>query len=395
MTAARRFAKALLTLLLYGGVLALLAASVWLSGALSEDEDEDPPSIDARPQSALSEPTIALVELTSASAYTVSAYGWVRPVRDLELRPQVEGRIVAIHPQLQRGGRIAQGEILWQIDAADAQATLDLARAERRRAEGRLLEEQGLARAAAREWELLAALQSDVSAEDRSLALREPHLAQARAEVDARVAEETLAAVQVERCTELSPFDAVVLDESIEVGMLAEVHQTVGRLVGADRVQIEVEVPRDAAMALVRGGSVRARVQPSSRDPRGVDASVIRWLGSSAVETQAPRLLVELPWRASDALWIDQRILVTLTQDSSAEEWEVPRSAVVTSGVDDGATLYVVRKGAEQGDATPLALPVDVTRESITSWFVTGDLAVGDRIVSDGRAFARVSGVVR
>ncbi|MBI1381659.1 MAG: hypothetical protein GC161_11305 [Planctomycetaceae bacterium] len=391
MTLARRIAKFLLTVLLYAGVLALIAASLWLGGALQGDEEDDSPSFDTRPQSPLSEPAIALVEPTSTSAYTITAYGRVRPSRELELRPQVEGRILFLHPQLERGGRIAEGEVLWQIDASDAQARYDLARAERRRAEGRLLEEQGLGRAAAREWELLAALRSEVSAEDRSLALREPHLAQAEAEVDARVAEEALAAVQLERCTERAPFDAVVLDESIEVGVLAEVHQTVGRLVAADRVQVEVEVPQVAAMALLRAAGIDAAVQPSSRDPRKVDANFLRWLGSSDVETQAPRLLLELPWRESDGLWIDQRIPVHLTPESAIEEWEVPRSAVVTSGGNGGATLYVVRKGTTQGEATPVPLPVDITRESITSWFVTGNLTAGDRIVSDGGAFARVS----
>jgi membrane fusion protein, multidrug efflux system len=68
---------------------------------------------------------------------TLRFYGEVIAGREVELRPLVGGRVVAVGPHFQDGGRVEAGESLIQIEAFDyeaavAEATADLAEARAR-----------------------------------------------------------------------------------------------------------------------------------------------------------------------------------------------------------------------------------------------------------------------
>ncbi len=70
----------------------------------------------------------------------ILAYGEVASRRSLEIRAEAPGRVLELAEAFRDGGEVTAGEVLLRIDPADAQATLDLARAERAEAEAQQVE---------------------------------------------------------------------------------------------------------------------------------------------------------------------------------------------------------------------------------------------------------------
>jgi len=60
---------------------------------------------------------------------TIKGYGEVRVLDTVAIAPEVRGRVVRVHPNLEVGGLIPDGEVLFEIDSRDYQAQLDQAEA--------------------------------------------------------------------------------------------------------------------------------------------------------------------------------------------------------------------------------------------------------------------------
>lgn len=73
---------------------------------------------------------------------TLLFYGEVIAGREVELRPLVGGRVVAVGPHFQDGGRVEAGESLIQIEAFDYEAAVDEATADLAEARARVRELQ-------------------------------------------------------------------------------------------------------------------------------------------------------------------------------------------------------------------------------------------------------------
>lgn len=75
------------------------------------------------------------VNVVTAELQTVApeltAFGRVESRRRLELRTAAAGRVVELSPDFEEGGSVRAGDLLVQIDPADAQAALDRAEADR------------------------------------------------------------------------------------------------------------------------------------------------------------------------------------------------------------------------------------------------------------------------
>ncbi len=86
---------------------------------------------------------------------------------------------------------------------------------------------------AKREWD---ELQSDLDMEDvnRSLVLREPHLRRAEALMEKATNDIEVAELQLSRTVIKAPFNAMVVEESVEVGQLVSPSSEICELVGTD-----------------------------------------------------------------------------------------------------------------------------------------------------------------
>ena len=88
-------------------------------------------------------------------AVTVTAFGTVRPRKQLDITPQVSGVVLEVSPNLISGGFVAEGELLLRIDPRDYELAVERARAEGARATYELTRASEEAEVARQEWEML------------------------------------------------------------------------------------------------------------------------------------------------------------------------------------------------------------------------------------------------
>jgi len=185
------------------------------------------------------------VKVVSISSTTeravVSGYGTVEPSKVLQVRPQVAGHVQAMHSQLQEGGRIAGGEQLVQIDPRDYEIQVENAKATVVKADSELRIEKGNQSVAAEEWRIFVD-QSDDVPRDKELALRLPQLKEKEAALRSAQSELRRAELTRERTTVLSPFAAIVLEESVEIGSFLDPSSAIAKLASLDQFYVKVRV---------------------------------------------------------------------------------------------------------------------------------------------------------
>lgn len=187
-----------------------------------------------------------LVEVLTVHAQdeqaVLQAYGTVRAHRELTLFPRVEGYVIAQHDDLTDGGLVRAGEVLLKIDPQDYRLAVDTERGNLARAEFELQVEQGNQVVAHQEWELLEP-SIETSEMGRLLALRQPHLKEKRAAVDAAKSRLAQAELDLSRTVVPAPCNALVLKETVEIGQLVNARSAVATLVCTDVFRVEVSVP--------------------------------------------------------------------------------------------------------------------------------------------------------
>lgn len=202
---------------------------------------------------------------------TVSGHGEVSARIDVELLPEVPGKVTWVHPDLRSGGRFAAGETLLRIDDRDYRLAVERARAAVARAETTLARERAESEAARAEWR---AMNGDETPPD--LLVRSPQIRQAEAELAAAHADLTAAELNLAR-TELSlPFDGIVVSENVSPGQYVTSGRAVAGVYGTEAVEIRVPLP-DAELAWFDvAGSAPAEVR--------ADVAGGRWTWRGVVE---------------------------------------------------------------------------------------------------------------
>lgn len=105
---------------------------------------------ETRPAEELRLPVEVVPALPAESRARLRATGTVTAEQQVSLSPQVSGRVVAVHPRLRPGARLAQGELLARIDPRDYEAALALAESQLAQAEVNLELERGRSQVARR-----------------------------------------------------------------------------------------------------------------------------------------------------------------------------------------------------------------------------------------------------
>ncbi|MEO1274525.1 MAG: HlyD family efflux transporter periplasmic adaptor subunit [Pseudomonadota bacterium] len=156
----RFLTRSLAGVFLFSLTLGLLAMA--LGNVFRAQDEADAADSRGRPaQERIFAVPVATVQ-TGEAVPVITAYGEVSSRRSLELRAAVAGRIIEINEAFLDGGEVAEGEVILQIDPADAQSTLDVAVAE-------LAEARAQAVQAA---ETLALAADDLAAAERTAELR-------------------------------------------------------------------------------------------------------------------------------------------------------------------------------------------------------------------------------
>ena len=298
----------------------------------------------SRNERAAPQPTVEVVKAERGLfPVVVEALGQVRAREMVDLQPQVDGRIEWIDYSLGQGSTLQRNQPLARIEREPFQLAIQAARSTLAERRAELQQEQGQREVAKEEFALLG---SSVPDADRALVLREPQLAAAEARVDAAEAQLALAERDL-RLTEIrAPFNALLVDRSVDVGDRVAPGTVMYQLAGADRFEIEVEIP---ARQLARLGTeaVEVRIQgsqwPADSYRRG---EFVRLIPVLEEQGRLARLLVELedPLAIQDPnqpqLLLNDLARVTVTSPVTRERVRVPLTAV-----QDGDQVWVLEQG--------------------------------------------------
>jgi RND family efflux transporter MFP subunit len=166
----------------------------------------------------------------------INGFGTVKPKVEVQIVPQVSGRVVSINPQFRAGGFIAAGEQLFQIEPKDFALAVEQAQAKVADAEVKLDMEKSEAAVARREWQQI----NPGTEPDSALVLREPQIRQAQAGLDSAKAALAKANLDLERTSITLPIEVCITAKNVDLGQFITLGMPVGSAYGIDAVEIEV-----------------------------------------------------------------------------------------------------------------------------------------------------------
>ncbi len=241
----------------------------------------------------------ALVETVSVTRGTYSptleVLGTVQPAQDITLSPRVTGQVVELSPKFVPGELVRRGELLLRIDPSDFENAVSIRESELEQAEASLEIEKGRQTLAKKE---LALLEGTIDDTNRSLVLREPQIASIRAEVNAAKAAVERAKLDLERSEVIAPFDAQILDRSVNVGSQISPGDELAQLVGVDEYWVLASVPVRSLQWIQFPGDDRAGSAVTLRNPGSWppgtrrDARVARMIGTLDEQSRLARVLI-------------------------------------------------------------------------------------------------------
>lgn len=174
---------------------------------------------------------------------SVQTQGEVRPKTEIDLIPQVSGRIMAISEAFAEGAEFGAGETLIKID--DTNYKLAVIRAQARVAEAKVAVHRELANAKIKEdhW-----LDKRTSGEPTAYALNKPQVLEVEAKLLAAEADLKEARLNVARTEINVPFLGRVREKNIGIGQYVTAGTRLGRVFSTDTVEISLPLT-DAQLA--------------------------------------------------------------------------------------------------------------------------------------------------
>ena len=345
--------------------------------------------------------------VAGSGSIPVYGAGTVRPSAEIDIAPQVGGRVVWVDPGFRSGGRVAAGQTLFRVEEADYQYRVqeaEAAVADRKVAFLKAQEDAAIARV---EYERYSGRQDAAAAPQPAsrLTLREPQLEAAEAALkreQARLAEAKLA---LARTRIKAPFDGFVREESVALGQLTTPGQPVGRLFAAQAAEVAVPLS-DADAALIPGlwapqdSTVAARVIADYGGvgyvwPGHVDRAEV----SLDEGTRTIDVIVRVPnpfaagepleaaggLLGSPPLLIGKFAKVVIEGRTPGDYFQVRRAAL-----QPGNEIWVLDR-----NGTVRIVPVRVVQRGNGEVFVTGALKRGEAAIISGLQFATNGMAVR
>ena len=349
-----------------------------------------------QPQRANSAPRPVAVFVEEAQsgqvALTVTSQGEAQPRTQINLVPQVAGRITYVNPDFIEGGFFEAGETLIQIEDSDYRLAVTRASAQVAQAEQALAREQAESDLAASEWEELG------EGEASALTLREPQLAEARAQLAAAEASLQEARLNLQRTRISAPFEGRVRSKNADLGQYVSPGTNLGQVFSTDRVMVRLPLTDHDLGLLGIPVAYNAMGDDDAGIPVVLSATLAgqrhEWQGritrtDSAIDPQTRVLYaiaeVEDPYGAAAQegapLAVGLFVSATIQGREIDNAYIIPRNAL--RGED---SVYIVREGGTMEIHTVNIIDSSPERVVVSSGVDGGDLVVVSplRGASDG-----------
>ena len=326
-------------------------------------------------------PVVRVARVEAAEEVTIAQTGFARPLRAVEVTPEIAARIAELGAGFETGARVAKGELLVALER-------DRLKADRAEAEARI----AAARAALAETRVARARQEELAEEDfaSEARLQDAQQAEARAEADLAAAQAARrrAELRLGDARITAPFDALVVAQDAAPGQAVSPGTALGRLVGTTAEIRFGLAPSDIELAggaeALRGRSVAVHATDGARLARGEVVEIDPAIGEGSRTTG---LIVHVgdAFAAGDPrpLRVDELVELRLALPGSA------RLAVLAEAVKAGGTLFRIAPGEGDGSARLARVPAQVVaRVDGRALIAAEGLAAGDRVLLSDRAGA-------
>jgi RND family efflux transporter MFP subunit len=240
----RRFAKPAAAL-----VLVLVAGSL-VAFRVSSAKKEEPAKAPAATVLEFTPADVALVELRNL-ARTIPISGSLSPVTKSTVRSKVPGEVRRVH--VREGEKVAQGQLLAEIDTADLQARLDAQAAT-------LEEEKARLMIAAKNRDNGMALRKQGFISQNAFDTTQSAFEAAAAAVKSAEAQVRLARNAMNDALVRSPIDGIVASRLVNPGERASVDGALFAIVDLARMEVEAPVPASEIPGVRPGQSAVLRV---------------------------------------------------------------------------------------------------------------------------------------
>jgi membrane fusion protein, multidrug efflux system len=333
----------------------------------------------APPARAAAPPEVGVVEVRRAEVPVPVEYaGRVEGFRDIEIRPRVGGLILS--REFDEGAKVAQGQVLFRLDAAPYQVALD-------RAEAQLAQAQATYRQAQADYERIEELvRRRVAAAqqlDQAVAQRD----QARASVQLAEAEVGSARLNLGYTTVTAPAAGVTALQSPAVGTLVQAQQTLlTTITQLDPAYVSFSFTVEEEQAF-RELNQRRQVPITERDltvelqygnqtaypqPGRIDTA------ARQVDAQTGTIEARAVFPNPEGILLPGQFVRVLVRGITIPDGIVVPNRAVSQGP-QGPSVFVV------GDnSTAQVRPIRLGEEVAGGWIVAQGLSGGEQVVVDG-----------
>jgi RND family efflux transporter MFP subunit len=338
------------------------------------------------------EPLVSVIQVEPQTIrINVHSQGIVTPRNEIDLIPEVSGKVIRLHPDFAAGGFFDRNDLLVSIDPRDYDVVIIQAQAQIAEAKRQLAMEEAQADQAHNEWQALG------DGEPSALAMREPQLAEARARLKAAEANLSLARLNRSRCELRAPFTGRLQSKNIGLGQFIQPGDKLARIYSTDVAEIRLPLATsqlgflDLPLGEEVNGSSRFQVEASGRAAKVTlttefaakmqswEGRVVRTEGSLDESTGVLYAVAEVqsPYQQKDKrppLLSKLFVQAEIEGKAMPGVFVLPQLALNTAQevllVDDEQKLHIRR--------------LDVLRNEPDRILVRGGLSTGDRIVTSG-----------
>jgi RND family efflux transporter MFP subunit len=252
----------------------------------------------------------------------IDGTGEIKAFRSLEIKPEVSGLIIEEHPALEVGAIINEGDVLYKIDPRDTSYTAQKIKAELETAKLRLKEEMGRQSLAQQEWQNLQLEHANVL--EKELSLREPHLAKAKADVEAAEASYAMAQLNIERCTIKAPFKCSIMNIYAHKGSKVSPQDRCCQLLDISRLDFHLQLRQEQLRWIHLDSPPKVILELDQLQT--LEGTIKHILPELSQPGRMATVIVELP--SPEAL-LQKEILVSRFLKAHFESEPIPNSVII------------------------------------------------------------------
>ncbi len=209
--------------------------------------------------------------------FKVVAHGLVQPRTETVLVSEVSGVVVKVSEKFVTGGLFDKDEIIMQIDSSDYEVSVEQAKAQVASQSAKYAQEKAKAEQATKEWDLTG------RARDKApvLALREPFLLEAKANLQSAEADLKKAQQKLARTVIRAPYQGLVKSKKVDVGQFVSIGTQLGETFAIDYAEIRLPLT-DQDLAYIDlpvwGGELKGKM-PKVSLKANYAGNQVEWLG--------------------------------------------------------------------------------------------------------------------